>query len=225
MTRLQRGAMLGVAAVLLVILGFEWLPGETPVVQPAAPRHVASGPQEQARIEARDTEAWVGTILARPLFSVGRKPPKAAAVRQAGAEEGMPRLSGIMIWAGMKRAIFAPEGGGKTLVLAEGASLADTTIRTIRASEVILASGEVLHPAYDKNRVPVPTPGFVPPDMARPGFAPPNFGNPAANATFNPAFPGGAFPTVPGAGADPNDTAPPPGPAPFRGMIPPQRRE
>ena len=225
MRRVQEQALLGAMAFLMVLLVVEWLPGETPVPPPAAPARVASGPQTAARLAARDTEAWVSTILARPLFSVSRKPPKAAAAKASASGPGMPRLSGIMIFAGVKRAIFAPEGGGKPLVLEEGASLDDTSIRTIQPGQVILASGEVLRPAYDKNRVPG-TPAFVPPDLPRPGFAPggPGF-NPAFNPGFNPAFPGGANPAVqqPGAAADLNDTAPAPGPPPFRGL--PQRRE
>ena len=226
---------LGVALLLLLLVG-EWVPGGEPAVQAVAPPRVARGPQAQTRMAARDIEGWAGTILARPLFSVSRKPPKPAAVHSAGAQEGLPRLSGIMIFAGVKRAIFAPDGGGKPLVLAEGASLADTSIRLIQPGEVVLTSGEVLRPTYDKNRVSTPLPDFTAtdgvrrPGFAGPGFPAPGFPNPGfqpAGMPGAPAFPGG-FPAMPQPGPQPgpqsdtNDAIP--SPPPFRGL-PQQRRE
>jgi hypothetical protein len=85
---------------------------------------------------------------------------------------------------------------------------------------VILASGEVLHPAYDKNRVPgsqpyvapgLPTAGFPNPNFA-PGFQPPGFQPPGFQPNFQPP------PAADG-------TEPPPAPPPFRGGMMPQRRE
>jgi hypothetical protein len=139
--------------------------------------------------------------------------------------EGIPRLSGIMIAAGFKRAIFAPDGGGKPLVLTEGESLADTSIRAIEPGSVVLASGEVLHPAYDKNRVPaapapyiapgLPNPGFANPSFQPPGFQPPGFQPPnMLPPNFQPA----------GTAADGTEPPQTQGPPPFRGMMP-QRRE
>ena len=227
MRRIPAQLLAGGLVFLVLLLAVEWLPGGQPAVAPVAVPRAAGGPQAQTRMAARDTEGWAATILARPLFSVSRKPPKPAAVHSAGTQEGLPRLSGIMIFAGMKRAIFAPDGGGKPLVLAEGASLADTSIRTIEAGEVVLASGEVLRPTYDKNRVPTALPDFSAADgPRRPGFTPPGFpqsGLPGGPGFPGNGFPGGGFPAAPP--SDSSDATASPNQPAFRGMPPQQRRE
>jgi len=227
-------AWLAVLGVLTLILVVEWLPeGATPAPDIATPR-IAAGAHPGSRMAARETEAWAGAILARPLFSIGRRPPKIAAAHSASTQADIPRLSGIMIAAGFKRAIFAPDGGGKPLVLTEGEALADTSIRTIQPGQVTLASGEVLRPAYDKNRVPsapapymppgLPNPGFANPAFAAPGFQPPGFQPP----NFQPPNfqPPNQTPIPPqAASGDGTEMPPQPGPPPFRGMMMPQRRE
>jgi hypothetical protein len=223
MTTLVARTLAGIISVLLLVLFIEWLPAGAPATPTIVPPRLASGGHPGLRLATRDTAAWVNAILARPLFSIGRRPPKIAAARGPSAQDGIPRLSGILIAAGLKRAIFAPEGGGKPLVLSEGESLADTAIRDIQPSQVILASGEVLHPAYDKNRVPSPQP-YAAPGLPNPGFAAPNF----APAFQPPGFQPPAFQPPnfqPPANAD--GTEPPPAnPPPFRGgMMMPQRRE
>jgi hypothetical protein len=220
MTGLVARTLAGIIGVLLLVLFIEWLPSSEPPMQAIAPPRLASAARPGVRTAARDTDAWVRAILSRPLFSIGRRPPKIASPRNTGTQDGIPRLSGILIATGFKRAIFAPEGGGKPLVLSEGEALADTAIRDIQPGQVILASGEVLHPAYDKNRVPgsqpyvapgLPTAGFPNPNFA-PGFQPPGFQPPGFQPNFQPP------PAADG-------TEPPPAPPPFRGGMMPQRRE
>jgi hypothetical protein len=225
-------AAIGVLTLILIV---EWLPEGAPPAPVIAPPRIGTGVHPGTRMAARDTDAWVDAILARPLFSIGRRPPKIAAAHNASAQQDIPRLSGIMIAAGFKRAIFAPDGGGKPLVLTEGESLADTSIRAIEPGAVVLASGEVLHPAYDKNRVPsapapyiapgLPNPGFGNPNFQPPGFQPPAFQPPA----FQPS--GFQQPNMlppnfqpPGTAADGTEPPQTQGPPPFRGMMP-QRRE
>jgi hypothetical protein len=215
-TGLVARTLAGLIGLLALVLVVEWLPSSGPAVPVIAPPRLSAGAHEGTRLAVRETDAWVNAILARPLFSIGRRPPKPAVVRSAGTDEGIPRLSGIMIAAGFKRAIFAPDGGGKPLVLTEGQTLADTSIRSIEPGEVVLASGEVLHPAYDKNRVPTP---YIPPGLPNPAFANPNFGQPG----FQP--PNMLPPNFqPGGAAAQGTEMPQPGPPPFRGMMP-QRRE
>jgi hypothetical protein len=194
-------AAIGLLAVLLIV---EWLPGATPVAPPMQPPRIAAGARPGTRLVARETGQWVNAILSRPVFSISRRPPTVTASRDAGQVNGIPRLSGIMIAAGFKRAIFAPDGTTKPLVLGEGQSLADTSIRAIEPGEVILANGTELRPSYDKNRV---TPSFTPPGL--PGSFP------------NPAF---QMPNFQGQSNAAEGNEPPAGP-PFRGMVPPQRRE
>ena len=163
----------GISVLLLAVLALEWTGGgEEPVVRaPAIHKPSAAAPTDG---EARDTSEWADTILARPLFSSSRRPPKVAkGAGTAGAP--MPRLAGIMITPQGRHAIFAPEGGGKQLVLAEGASVNDVAIRSIQPDRVILASGTVLMLAYDKQRgTGTTTQPFVPiqPNLPQPGFAP-----------------------------------------------------
>ena len=178
-------------AVLLLILAVEWLPESDPAIAvPVAPR-MAHGAAPEAETTARDTAAWATTILRRPLFTTGRRPQKSAGHLAQTAATGLPRLSGIMITAGGKRAIFMPDSG-KAMTLAEGAALDDYTIRRIAADRVILhgAKGDmVLHPAYDPSHSggttpimqnfgqPMNNPGFQPgpfnPGMGAPGIPPP----------------------------------------------------
>jgi hypothetical protein len=228
-------AWLAVIGVLTLILIVEWLPAGAPPAPVIAPPRIAAGAHAGTRMAARETAAWVDAILARPLFSIGRRPPKIAAAHNASTQQDIPRLSGIMIAAGFKRAIFAPDGGGKPLVLTEGAPLADTSIRAIQPGQVTLASGEVLHPAYDKNRVPTAPAPYIPPGLPNPGFANPGFANPAFQPpgfqppnfqppNFQPPNfqPPNFQPQA--ASGDGAETPPQPGPPPFRGMMP-QRRE
>jgi hypothetical protein len=177
----------GTAVLLGIVLVLEWLPAaEPPPVKPApVPR---TGAVASDAVEAKDTEDWADTILKRPLFTVGRRPPKTAHGKPLFSTNGMPRLSGIMITKAGRRAIFAPDGG-KTLVLAEGATLEDGTIRSISADRVIISGpkGDItLQPTYDHGKtgglITPTTPMFPQPGM-NPGFP---------NPGFNPAFPGQA---------------------------------
>jgi len=214
--RLLAGVMGALA--LVVLLEWTW-PGGGEVAAPAALR-LAHGSQKTTSIE-RQANAWADTILARPLFSAGRRPPHAAAGARDEAAPDEARLAGIMIGRFGRRAIFAPSGGGKPLVLGEGAEVNESTIRSIEPNQVVLASGAVLHPEFDKNRVPT-------------AYAPP-FQPPMPNGTF-PNAPGPqpnfAFPRIPQFQPPQADQAQPgapdgqPAPAPmFRGPMNPNRRE
>ena len=211
--------MAGVLAVLALVLALEWLLPDAapPAVSPARVRAAATAPV----LAARQTGTWVAAVLARPVFSISRRPPKVV----AGAREqvaGEARLAGIMITRAGRRAIFAPEGGGKTLVLGEGASVNQSIVRSILADRVVLASGAVLHPTYDRNRV--PSAPFQPMQSAfQPGFANPNFpGNPGFPPQPGAAPPNFQLLSPPQTGEDGLPTPPPPV---FRGAPIPQRRE
>jgi hypothetical protein len=225
--------LLGVAIGLLVlVLALEWLwPASEGAAAILPPSRVAAQHAVAAPVIARETSGWGSTILARPLFSISRRPPRVASGGSGPAIAGQARLSGILIGRGGRRAIFAPEGGGKPLVLGEGASINDSIIRRIQADRVLLASGAVLLPAYDKSgRSATTIPPFVPafqPAFTNPGF-PQGFPNPAMpNPAFNQGFPapgftpGGIQPQLPN-----NDEAPGNGlPPNFRNPTLPQRRE
>jgi hypothetical protein len=228
MSRQLMLAYFGALGALLLLLVIEWLPpGE---ILPATAVRIPHVTHPVTGIEAKDTATWAESIIARPLFSVSRRPPKAKSTGGPAADTGLPRLSGIMITPAGRRAIFMPEGG-KPRTLAEGAVLDENTIRQIRANEVLLSGPKgdiVLRPTYDKQQhasgFVVPTPGFP-----QPGF------NPGFNPAFNPAFNPQPFqpqPPPPANNDDQGDTPPAnppppqPVPAPFMGFRgPPRGRE
>jgi hypothetical protein len=227
------------AAALVVVLAAEWMPHAERVLTVAPPSLHARGVASEPDSVAKDTESWARTIVARPLFTVNRRPPKLAGGKNAVALTGLPRLSGIMISRAGRRAIFMPEGG-KARTLAEGASVDEYTIRQIAADHVVLtgAKGEmVLRPAYDGSvghaggagdgQPALPQPGFA---QGAPGYQPPG---------FNPAFRGPGFPGMPppqpapaNASDDDSDDAATPAPQPaapqpfpgFRGPFVPRGR-
>jgi hypothetical protein len=142
-------------------------------------------PSNANLVEAKDTGESADTVLGRPLFTVGRRPPKSSGGGHQANTSGLPRLAGIMITPAGKRAIFAPDGG-KPLVLTEGAALDDATIRSIQRDRVVVngPKGElVLWPTYDRSKAGQLTPTL--PTFPQPGLNP-GFPNPG----FNPAFPG-----------------------------------
>ena len=223
----------GASAALLLVLAVEWLPsGEPPPLPPARVPRLAPADQTAA---SKDTSDWADAINQRPLFSVGRRPPKQSHGVHAVADTGLPRLSGILITPTGRRAIFMPDGG-KPMTLAEGASLDDNTIRQIKPDRVVLTGPKgttVLLLAFDKQVRGLVTPGAT--AFPQPGFNP-GFPNPGFNPAFSPAAPGfQGQPIAPAqAGQDADDSSdgaapPPPVAAPpfpgFRGPNIPRGRE
>ena len=213
----------GVAGVLVVFLMFEWLwtPALPVVKVPSAPTVAQTDPDAPGR----DTEHWAESVVNRPLFTIGRRPPHDKAGHAVVSTNGTPRLSGILIAGPDRHAIFVPEGG-KAVTVAEGGSVDGYTVRTVRADSVTLSSpkGDVtLRLSFDKLRA------FV--NSVSPGPVFPNNG-------FNPGFNlGGGAPFVnpvqlpqqpqppPPAGDDGDGAqegaAPPQNPLPFRpGILP-----
>ena len=222
----------GLAALLALVLALEWLlPNQyAPAATVPLARLHATG--RTAALPARRTTVWAQAVLARPVFSISRRPPKIAASGPTAAGPGQARLAGIMITRYGRRAIFAPEAGGHALVLSEGGAVNQTTIRSILPDRVVLVSGAVLHPAYDRNKPPAPAPFQPPIAPFTPGF--PTFPN-AAGQFSNPNFPVSGIPqpgfAAPGfqpGGAQANGedgVQPVPPPQPFRGGLIPQRRQ
>lgn len=191
MTLNLRRLLIGAIAVLLAVLVLEWvLPDGTASDAAVPPPHLAARGAGQP-VMARDTSQWVETVLARPLFSISRRPPKVAARAGGAAAAPAARLAGIMITRYGRRAIFAPDGGGKQLVLPEGANVNESTIRSIKPDSVVMASGAVLRPAFDKSGRSQAT--TLPASFTTPPFQPPGF-PPAYPAQFPaPGLPGQGF--------------------------------
>jgi hypothetical protein len=114
------------------------------------------------------------------------------------------------------------------LVLDVGAAVNESTIRSIDPDRVVLSSGTVLMPAFDKNRTPTV---YTPPPFQPPV---PNFPNPAfVNGNIpNAGFPLPRMPQPPQVPqpqeadpGQPGEGQPVPVAPPFRGPIIPNRRE
>jgi hypothetical protein len=156
------------AAALSLALALELLAGpEQPadVAAAPAPPPAAATPATPppAGDDAEDALGeLVQTVLARPLFSPGRRPapPMAAAASDAPAaaagQEDLPRLSGVIVAPGGRRAIFAP-AEGHPLVVPEGASIGRFVVHSIAPGQVTLSDTErqhVLRPSHAKGTKP-----------------------------------------------------------------------
>jgi len=196
----------GGCALLAAIVIWEWLPGGGAAPVTLAAMHAAAKKvqaADAADAEGKDTDTWTETIDARPLFTIGRRPPKSRGGNGPAARSGLPRLAGIMITPYGKRAIFMPDGG-KPVVLAEGGTLDDSTVRRIGVDRVFIAGPKgdlVLQVSFDRNRVvppPIPPNGPLFQPNPPPGGFTPMFPRPG----FNPAFQPQAIPRPQAANAD-----------------------
>lgn len=119
---------------------------------PAAPDRTAS-PRSTVAAPAGPAPAGAVTqILARPLFSPDRRPAATAAA--AGASEApLPRLTGVLVTADGRSALFA--GVAHPLVIREGEQLGRFTVRAIEPGLVTIQGSDglrVLRPMFDPAR-------------------------------------------------------------------------
>ena len=154
-----------VIVVLCAIAGLEWLvPHAPPNVQPMLLHHPATLVQASAvRIGQPGQDASV--ILARPLFSIGRRPAAAKSATTVDTDD-LPRLSGIMIAGAQRHAIF--EGEGKPRVTAIGDHVGDYRILAITPSAVRVQGPhgtELVSLTFDANKRTVVTPVFSGPGL------------------------------------------------------------
>jgi hypothetical protein len=116
----------------------------------------------------------IAAILARPLFSLSRRPPQSKAgggTDDTGLADS--RLAGIVIEPNHRFAIFAPEGA-KLLTVTEGETVSGWRIDSISPHEVSLSGPDgarTLQPKFDPNLAPPPEPAPMP---AQAQAAPPN---------------------------------------------------
>ena len=116
-----------------------------------APSRAAS-PGEHATQDA-------GLILARPLFAKDRRPPPQPRGSAAASAETLPRLSGIVVTASYRRAIFDRQG--HPAACREGDRIGPYTILAIAGQQVTLAGPDgrrVVGLSFDSNR---PGSGFA----------------------------------------------------------------
>ena len=189
--RLPFMTLAALAAVFSAAIGWQLVvpSGDVPAAPPRATQATtASLPPAPPAAAAAQTTAWAATTLARPLFRPDRRPAVPGASSPAAAEEPLPRLTGIMVTAEGRSAIFA--GKPQPVVLREGGRLGTFTVHTIEAGLVTLRGPDgqrELRPSFDGTQAAQTLPVSLPP---LPGAVPPPTGSP-------PGLPDGAKDVIP----------------------------
>lgn len=154
----------GLLAVLCLVLAAELMTPDRVASEPdagarpldaAAPAVQARGAQPPApAFDPGALASVAATIIARPLFNPDRRPAAnpadPAAARAEVAEDGLPRLTGVIVGPSGARAIFAG-ANGKSRAAAEGDTVGAFKVRTIGPGLVTVSGSEgdrVLRPTY-----------------------------------------------------------------------------
>ncbi len=153
--------LLSLAAVLSVLLALTLMTGSDPDEDaPAAPAAAApafAGPPAAGKDTAGDDlTGLVQTMLARPLFNPNRRPVPGADGSAGAGSDALPRLAGVIVGPGGRRAIFAP-AEGRPVVVAEGGRIGRYVVRSIVPGQVTLADAErqlVIRPSHAKGTMP-----------------------------------------------------------------------
>jgi len=137
-------ALLALAASLAALVARE-VTTETSTPDPA-PQVTAAPASGRVAGPSGPSADQVASLLARPLFSPGRRPDaEARAPDVAARATPLPRLAGIMVTDGTRQAIFAPDAAGKAIVVGEGDTIGGFRVQAIHAGEVTLQDGATLH--------------------------------------------------------------------------------
>jgi hypothetical protein len=194
--RLLLNLLGGAAAILALLLLWEALSPnaeEATVPSPAAAAHDQAAAAGRPAPVGAEITRWVNAILARPLFSVTRKPDATASnAGPAAADEhqDLPRLSGILSVGNTRHAMFQPSGDVPTLVVGEGELVAGWNVTKIGLDSVTLKgpNGETtVEPKFDEN--------LTPPAPPSPVYTKP--ANPVPPRSNVPQQPGQPQPAVP----------------------------
>jgi len=151
MVRQSEAGCLSLAVALAILIRWELtlLPAPPASAELAGPVIVPHARFPDAAVEEGRAAAMASSILRRPLFRTDRR-PALPAVSDASPPSPPPRLSGIVVTASARRAIFAGGPDGKPVVVAEGDSLGLVRVARIGAREVAVVGPDgarVLRPA------------------------------------------------------------------------------
>jgi len=156
-------AVRGMAAPMLLVLAAAVLGGtialelgrrlpDSDLMVPAtAPLPAPAAPASTPAADADDAGRRVAEVLARPLFSPGRRPAAQAAAAPPAAVAPLPRMTGVIVTPAGRRAIFA-NGAGKAVVVMEGGRIGAYAVQSIEAGRVTLAGPDgqrVVAPAFE----------------------------------------------------------------------------
>jgi hypothetical protein len=164
----------GCAAFGLILLAEINAPEPT-AIAPSAPVEQPEPASALPQLPIAPAPPPIAAILARPLFSPSRRPPQSNTAKVAD-DGGLAdsRLAGIVIGAGRRFAIFAPEGA-KAVTVTEGQTVSGWRVESISPREVALSGPDgtkTLQPKFDPNLVPPPPEPAAPPQQVV--AAPPN---------------------------------------------------
>jgi hypothetical protein len=143
MTRRSKAGCLSLALTLAALIRWELTSPPAPAALAATADPAVSSPTpfSDATVPEQRSAAMASSILRRPLFRADRRPAPAA-VPDAPP---LPRLSGIVITASARRAIFAGGRNGKPVVAAEGYSFGPVRVARIGAREVVMIGPDGAH--------------------------------------------------------------------------------
>jgi hypothetical protein len=142
MNRHALWALLGVAAVLVAIIGAEALELNEPEVwPPSAPQPSSSVTNGTQTLASPSVQAFADTILLRPLFQSGRRPAPATAA--GGVADGrLPRLTAVVINGAAKSVIFVSGTDGKAIVAGEGGRVGPYLVQSIADGQATIVGPE-----------------------------------------------------------------------------------
>ena len=147
--------LIGLAAlstVLMTALCLEYINHCYIKVIDLPPLHEPTTLSMHVLLPPQDVPVFVETILGRPLFRVGRRPPSPDGV----PTELLPRLSAILVSPNSKRLIFSSAAGGKPIVVAEGDHIGLYVVGSIVAGQAVIWGPEgsrIIWPSFKRQEV------------------------------------------------------------------------
>ncbi|GBQ89366.1 hypothetical protein AA13595_2625 [Gluconacetobacter johannae DSM 13595] len=125
----------------------------------------AAAPAAPGMANAARIADWQAVILARPLFSRTRRPEAAPDVSAS-----VPRLAGIVVSLGRRRAIFMTPGAGRGQVVDAGATVGPWRVLAIGVDSVrVTGAGGAQTLRPDRDRSADGKAGAPPPGLSQPG--------------------------------------------------------
>jgi hypothetical protein len=128
------------AGLLVGAIGFEARMNLSPATEVPPSNDLRLAARITPLSDDERTDDWTRAILARPLFSPSRRPPRPAPAAGSGpAVQGeFPRLAAVLIGPSGRSAIFAGSAGSKPIIVREGDAVASFVVRSIEPGRVTL---------------------------------------------------------------------------------------
>jgi hypothetical protein len=201
-------ALGAIATLLLAVIVWDVLAGTVFVAEDTIPPVAAPLPAKQGPAPPTppdQTDAWLATVLARPLFSRDRRPTEAGAKAASAKAPVLPRLTGVIVGPFGRTAIFAAGDGDKGVAVVEGKMIGPYTIEAIEPGGITVSGPQgrqrVMLSGDAKLRdtlVVAPPPAVSPLGLPQPpGAQPPGPPQPVPSLARAPIVPGAGPPPAP----------------------------